>query len=463
MLAYYNCSSANEGDAIYAANRNSNTLTINNEKGSIVFSNCEAGADGGAISVQEKTATINNKGAIVFDHCESGQDGGGICTDGYALNVNNSEDASILFDTCKALKKTSSTANGGGLCGVGNVTLRDGTQFSGCRTTSTTGRGTALYLATSGSTQNVATAHWNKLEWVTVAFDSDGGSACEPISVQKGTRIKSYPTPTKDGCVFAGWYTSDGVEVNDQTTIDEDVAVRAKWNEMATVTFNWTDRKDADGNPVVTTDTVEQGKTLSMIPGTYREGYVLDGWYPDAEFTGEALTASTVIDDDVTYYAKWRLSKIEKDEPVEYEFDVKWTDASTSELTNLNDCLTWYVAGSTSKTVEAHAYVGFALKETEGKVFQPGTIKIRVPKYVFVDWNGNSIRGTNDIVAYIPKAPAKSKTFRWNYVDEGDYYVIQNTEATENVTFDLRITYAADIKNVRAARISSQTGQHLDS
>lgn len=448
MLAYYNCSSANEGGAIYAANRNSNTLTINNEKGSIVFSNCEAGADGGAISVQEKTATINNKGAIVFDHCESGQDGGGICTDGYALHINNSEDASILFDTCNALKKSSGTAtgggmqatpsfgtdgnkgtltfencsadeagggvyannavdlssaasgtirfagctagtngggvyvandctmggvqltkcaaagNGGGLCGAGNVTLRDGTQFRGCRTTSTTGRGAALYLATSGSTQNVATAHWNKLEWVTVTFNSDGGSACEPISVQKGTRIKSYPTPTKDGCVFAGWYTSDGVEVNDQTTIDEDVAVRAKWNELVTVTFNWTDRKDADGNPVVTTDTVEKGKTLSMIPGTYREGYVLDGWYPDAEFAGEALTASTVIDDDVTYYAKWRLSKIEKDEPVEYEFDVKWTDASTSELTNLNDCLTWYVAGSTSKTVEAHAYVGFALKET---------------------------------------------------------------------------------------------------
>ncbi|MBO7674719.1 MAG: InlB B-repeat-containing protein [Atopobiaceae bacterium] len=303
-------------------------------------------------------------------------------------------------------------------------------------------------------------AKWES--YATVTFDSDGGSACESVSVKKGTRVKSYPTPTKDGYVFAGWYTSEGAEVNDQTTITEDVTVQARWNELVTVTFNWTDYKDADGNPVVTTDTVEKGKSLSMIPGTYREGYVLDGWYPDADYTGEALSASTAITDNVTYYAKWRPSMIEKDEPVKYEFDAKWTDASTSELTNLNDCLTWYVAGSASKTVEAHAYVGFALKETGGKVFSPGSIKIRVPKYVFMDWNGNNIRGTNDIVAYIPKAPATSKTLRWNYIDEGDYYVIQNTETTENVTFDLKITYTANIKDVKAARISNETGQHLD-
>ncbi|MEE0028236.1 MAG: InlB B-repeat-containing protein, partial [Atopobiaceae bacterium] len=36
------------------------------------------------------------------------------------------------------------------------------------------------------STQNVATAHWNKLEWVTVTFNSDGGSSCNSISVYKG-------------------------------------------------------------------------------------------------------------------------------------------------------------------------------------------------------------------------------------------------------------------------------------
>jgi uncharacterized repeat protein (TIGR02543 family) len=303
-------------------------------------------------------------------------------------------------------------------------------------------------------------AKWES--YVTVTFDSDGGSTCSPISVEKGTRIKDFPKPTKDGYVFAGWFTDAGVEVDESTVISEDMTVKAKWNELVTVTFNWTDRTDASGSPVVTTETVEKGKSLLKIPGTYREGYVLEGWYPDEQFAGEPLTASTVISEDTTYYAKWRLSAVTKESPVEYEYNIIWTDASTSELTNLDDCLSWYVSGSPSRTIEAHAYVGFALKETEGKVFPEGSVKVRVPKYVFEDWNGRRITGTNNIVEFIPKAPAKSKSLEWNYVDEGDYYLLQNTRASENVTLDLKITYAADLRDVKAARIDSETGKHLD-
>jgi hypothetical protein len=47
-----------------------------------------------------------------------------------------------------------------------------------------------------------------KAKWeshVKVSFDSDGGNSVNPIYVQKGRRITSWPEPKKEGYVFKGW------------------------------------------------------------------------------------------------------------------------------------------------------------------------------------------------------------------------------------------------------------------
>ena len=43
---------------------------------------------------------------------------------------------------------------------------------------------------------------------VTIAFNSDGGSACETIIVTSEMTEITLPVPAKDGCIFDGWYAN---------------------------------------------------------------------------------------------------------------------------------------------------------------------------------------------------------------------------------------------------------------
>ncbi|MBQ8963816.1 MAG: InlB B-repeat-containing protein, partial [Clostridia bacterium] len=320
-------------------------------------------------------------------------------------------------------------------------------------------------------------AKWES--YVTVSFDSDGGSACNPISVRRGRRITSWPTPNKSGFVFKGWYLTatdaqtggpviaePETRVDSETVIDEDMTVMAKWGRRFTVTFNWTDYKDKDGNPVITTETVEEGKTVSKLPGMYRGGFVVLGWYPDAAFAGDPLTDATQIHADATYYAKWGPSAITVEQDnIEFQYNIVWTNASTGELVNANDCLSWYVPGSKGGTVEAHASIDFALIKTNGLKLPPQSVQLQVPKYVFAASLDQPLKtGVSDnAVTFIPEAPYQSKGMGWNYVDMGDYYLLQNTEPTENLTLDIDLTYTVkDFKKVFGARIDAETGDHLD-
>ena len=326
--------------------------------------------------------------------------------------------------------------------------------------------------------QNITVkAKWES--YVKVSFDSDGGTACEAKYVRQGRRLTEWPAPKKNGYVFKGWYlTEAGAEpdshviaqpetkAGNDTVINEDMTVMAKWAEQYTVTYNWTDYVDSSGKPVITTETVEKGRTVTGVPGMYRGGVVVEGWYPNEDYTGEPLTSATEINGNVTYYAKWGPSTIVVEEDnIEFQYNIVWTDPSTSELINADDCLSWHVSGSKGGAVEAHAYINFALVKTNGITLQPGSIQLQVPKYVFDSAKGGALKAgvSNDAVEFIPESPYRSKNLGWNYIDMGDYYLLQNTESTENLTLNLKITYKVNnFADVLGARIDSQTGERLD-
>ena len=67
---------------------------------------------------------------------------------------------------------------------------------------------------------------------VTVNFDSDGGSEVAPITVQLGKKITTLPVPTKDGCIFEGWFyevDTETRELTDDTVIRETIFATARW------------------------------------------------------------------------------------------------------------------------------------------------------------------------------------------------------------------------------------------
>lgn len=142
-------------------------------------------------------------------------------------------------------------------------------------------------------------AHWKTVHY-TITFDSQGGSAVEPIVADVGDLFTAMPTPIKENYVFNGWYTepSGGVRV---TSIDDgkDVTLYAHWSEATYVlTFN-TQGADAVG-PIRFGISDMAGIELP-IPS--RDGYKFEGWFTEAE-GGEKVTEITNAS-DATLYAHW--------------------------------------------------------------------------------------------------------------------------------------------------------------
>lgn len=71
----------------------------------------------------------------------------------------------------------------------------------------------------------------------TVSFDlGDDTSLTETINVTSGGTYGTLPTPTRDGYIFDGWYTSDGNLVTSNTIVDtsSDMKLFAHWTKAAT-------------------------------------------------------------------------------------------------------------------------------------------------------------------------------------------------------------------------------------
>jgi uncharacterized repeat protein (TIGR02543 family)/LPXTG-motif cell wall-anchored protein len=73
---------------------------------------------------------------------------------------------------------------------------------------------------------------------VDVAFDSEGGSAVDPITYHDGDSGLTLPTPTKDGYIFCGWAKDylDGLVIDTETYIpDAAVTLHAIWIQAVVI------------------------------------------------------------------------------------------------------------------------------------------------------------------------------------------------------------------------------------
>lgn len=152
-------------------------------------------------------------------------------------------------------------------------------------------------------------AHWSKSS-CDLTFDLQGGTFVDSDSVTKvtykyGDSVDSLPDVTKPGYVFKGWFTEPegkGTAVKAGYTIKEHVTVYAYFVEdivNVSVTF------DANGGTVSETSrTLESGDEIGTLPTPTRTGYTFDGWFTE-QTGGAGVSATTVVNTDVTYYAHW--------------------------------------------------------------------------------------------------------------------------------------------------------------
>ena len=144
------------------------------------------------------------------------------------------------------------------------------------------------------------------IEEVRVVFDVDGVKS--EVKVIKGEAIGSNlpADPTKDGYTFKGWNTKadgTGETVTAETVVTDEMEVYAVFEqnpapiEEVKVVF------DVDG--VKTEVKVIKGEVIgSNLPADpTKDGYTFKGWNTKADGTGEAVTAETVVTDEMEVYA----------------------------------------------------------------------------------------------------------------------------------------------------------------
>ena len=130
----------------------------------------------------------------------------------------------------------------------------------------------------------------------TVKFESNGGT---PIESYRTSRIESIPIIEKTDATFVGWYTSATFSGNPITLpldITQDTTLYAKWNQRYTVLF------ETNGGTEI-----ESYKTdvIRETPQTTKDGYMVEGWYTNPGFDGEAVSFPFIVTTETKLYAKW--------------------------------------------------------------------------------------------------------------------------------------------------------------
>ena len=71
-----------------------------------------------------------------------------------------------------------------------------------------------------------------KVETITITFDSKGGSAVDPITINKGAELILPKEPTYAGYTFKGWYDINETPMNNNALLEEDTTLYAKWEKI---------------------------------------------------------------------------------------------------------------------------------------------------------------------------------------------------------------------------------------
>ena len=144
------------------------------------------------------------------------------------------------------------------------------------------------------------TAQWT-INQYTITFDTDGGSAIDPITQDYGTTINAPAAPTKTGYTFTGWEPELPA-----TMPAENLTVTAQWTiDQYTITYDL-DGGTAEGNP----DTYTVETDAFTLKNPTRPGYTFTGW-SGTGLDGEnnmTVTIPTGSTGNRTYTAHWRYN-----------------------------------------------------------------------------------------------------------------------------------------------------------
>ena len=142
----------------------------------------------------------------------------------------------------------------------------------------------------------------------TITFDTKGGSAVEPITLDYGTEIAAPAEPTKTGYTFSGWDSSIP-----ETMPAKDMTVTAHWTPITYSVAFYANGGDGGMDDQEFTYDVPQSLTLNAFTKT---GYTFTGWKTNPNDSKSVYTdgqlvknLTTINEGTVTLYANWTANK----------------------------------------------------------------------------------------------------------------------------------------------------------
>lgn len=180
-----------------------------------------------------------------------------------------------------AAKKYTITFNSNGGSSIDSQTVEEGKKArvpgnptrAGYEFTGWTLNGNAYDFNTEVKGNITLTATWKEVvkNNYTVTFNSNGGSAVNPITVQEGNKVSRPQDPIKEGHIFNGW-TLNGSNYNFDNAVNGNITLSANWRQK-TYTIKAT-KADAY-SPDVKLSIYENGTQITVKSIKYSDGTLL--------------------------------------------------------------------------------------------------------------------------------------------------------------------------------------------
>lgn len=133
------------------------------------------------------------------------------------------------------------------------------------------------------------TAKW--VQTYTVAFDTNGGSAVDPVTVDAGSTVTKPADPTKSGYTFGGWYKDSTLQTPwdfANGTVTADTTLYAKWTANPPAPSY----DDSDPTYAVSTPAAENGSVTVSPKNASAGSTVTITVKPDSGYVLETISAT---------------------------------------------------------------------------------------------------------------------------------------------------------------------------
>ena len=300
------------GGGVYVADGGTFTM----ESGMIA--GCTATDDGGGVYVSKDSAMTMSGSASISGCTADSADSAGIYLAGTLTPNGGTVQNTIMVETSGKIAARSSGSTTGTI--FTNAVLNYGTISGGEFYEKVTNNGTVtggnFAGEISGKGDVTISSSGNPIYVVSFIVDT---TVYDKRCVTDGNIVISEPSvPTKENYTFAGWaYNNDNDALwNFTDTVSTNfsalgqnmvpgvnkIELTAKWTANV---YHITYILDGGTNPDDNRDSYTYGVGFALLTPT-RGGYTFDGWYKDASFTGDAITAiSNTEEGDIKLYAKW--------------------------------------------------------------------------------------------------------------------------------------------------------------